>query len=152
MIDFNAYKNGFFATRDNLDDALEYAAEVAAGSNDSAAVYTALHVVLNTFIAQQEKQAQQAPAAPAVQAVTLTPLVHDIIAQQVEQAIEAHADGVQEKIAELVQEWADENLQAQVATAVDEWMDENLNDRMQGEGLCDAIRDAFRHNLQISIQ
>jgi hypothetical protein len=31
-------------------------------------------------------------------------------------------------------------------------MDENLNDRMQGEGLCDAIRDAFRHNLQISIQ
>jgi len=148
MIDFNAYKNGFFATRDNLDDALEYAAEVAAGSNDSAAVYTALHVVLNTFIAQQEKQA---PATPAPQAVTLTPLVHDIVAQQVEQAIEAHADGLQEKVAELVQEWADENLQAHVSTAVNEWLDENLNDRLQGEGLCEAIRDAFRNNLQISI-
>lgn len=149
MNDFNAYKNGFFATRDNLDEALEYAAELAAGSTDSGTVFTAMHVVLNTFIAQLEKAAQ--PAPPAVQAITLSPLVHDMIDQRVEQAIEAHADGLQERVAELVQEWADENLQARVDAAVVEWLDENLNDRLQGDGLCDAIRDAFRHNLQISI-
>jgi hypothetical protein len=38
-----------FATRDSIKDAITYAYDIAKGSNNPAAITTALHVVLNTI-------------------------------------------------------------------------------------------------------
>jgi hypothetical protein len=45
-----------FATRETIKDAITYAYDIAKGSNNPAAVTTALHVVLNTIAQHLEDQ------------------------------------------------------------------------------------------------
>lgn len=45
-----------FATRETIKDAITYAYNIAKGSNNPAAVTTALHVVLNTIAQHLEDQ------------------------------------------------------------------------------------------------
>jgi hypothetical protein len=45
-----------FATRDSIKDAITYAYNIAKGSDNPAAVTTALHVVLNTIAQHLEDQ------------------------------------------------------------------------------------------------
>lgn len=42
-------RNSLFAKRDNIVDAYKYVESVANASNDPAAVYTAVHVLMNTI-------------------------------------------------------------------------------------------------------
>jgi hypothetical protein len=44
--------SGLFATRDNLHDAYEYAVKIAEASDNTAAVLTAIGVVVNTIAVQ----------------------------------------------------------------------------------------------------
>ena len=48
-------RNRLFADRDNFDDALEYAYSVARGTDNPAAVMTAVMVVVNTLANYIEK-------------------------------------------------------------------------------------------------
>ena len=51
-----------FATQDSIKDAIDYAYDIAKGSNNPAAITTALHVVLNTvaqYIENEVRDAQQ---------------------------------------------------------------------------------------------
>jgi hypothetical protein len=45
-----------FATRDSIRDAITYAYDIAKGSDNPAAITTALHVVLNTIAQHLEDQ------------------------------------------------------------------------------------------------
>ena len=45
-------RNGLFAERDTLDEAWNYVELIAHGSNNPAAVYTAVQVMLNTISSQ----------------------------------------------------------------------------------------------------
>jgi chorismate synthase len=47
-----AIKHNVFATKESYDEAMEYAWSVAKGSNNSAAVMTAVQVVVNTIAKQ----------------------------------------------------------------------------------------------------
>jgi len=49
-------QGGIFADRETLADALNYAIQVATASDNAAAVYTAVHVVLNTAARLIEKE------------------------------------------------------------------------------------------------
>lgn len=50
MFDPQQYRQGMFAHRATMDEALNYAYSIATASDNSAAVVTAVHVVLNTMI------------------------------------------------------------------------------------------------------
>jgi len=50
MFDPKQYRQGIFSHRETMDDALNYAYQIATASDNSAAVTTAVHVVLNTMI------------------------------------------------------------------------------------------------------
>ena len=50
------YASNLFAKRDTLDEALEYAHLIAQGSDNPAAVITAVYVVLNTAIEMAQKE------------------------------------------------------------------------------------------------
>ena len=48
-------RNRLFADRDNFDDALDYAYSIAKGTDNPAAVMTAVMVVVNTVVQEFEK-------------------------------------------------------------------------------------------------
>jgi len=48
-------RNGLFAERDTLNEAWDYVEVIANGSNNPAAVYTAVQVMLNTVSSQIRK-------------------------------------------------------------------------------------------------
>ena len=48
-------RNRLFADRDNFDDALDYAYSIAKGTDNPAAVMTAVMVVVNTLAQEMEK-------------------------------------------------------------------------------------------------
>jgi len=50
MFNPQQYRQPAFGTRKTMDEALNYAYQIARGSDNSAAVTTAVHVVLNTMI------------------------------------------------------------------------------------------------------
>ncbi len=50
MFNPQQYRQPAFGTRKTMDEALNYAYQIARGSDNSAAVTTAIHVVLNTMI------------------------------------------------------------------------------------------------------
>jgi predicted dinucleotide-binding enzyme len=58
MIDPQQYRQPVFGTRKTMDEAINYAYQIARASDNSAAVTTAVHVVLNTMI---NLSAEQAP-------------------------------------------------------------------------------------------
>jgi len=51
-----ALQHKLFADRDTIDEALEYAYMVAKGSDNPAAVITAVHVVINTICKELLKE------------------------------------------------------------------------------------------------
>jgi len=50
--------NPLFATKDSIRESISYAYDIAKGSNNPAAVTTALHVVLNTLAQELSKITQ----------------------------------------------------------------------------------------------
>lgn len=112
---FTQHTSNMFADRGtNIDDAVEYAdslLETLTGS-DRAAATTALMVVINT--AHNAWAAQPTPAQEIAAA-----WVRDLVAQE----IDKHAQGMQDKVGDLVSEWLDENLDGKA----DEWARNSLS-------------------------
>lgn len=55
-------KHGMFASRDTIDEAFEYAYSIARASDNTAAVMTAVQVVVNTIAEQMIKNEELANA------------------------------------------------------------------------------------------
>ena len=114
---FSIHTSNLFASRGcDLDAAMTYARELIDNINavDRAAATTAIMVVINTA-ANAWTQSQGPSPAQEIAAAW----VRDLVAQE----IEKHAQGMQDKVGDLVSEWLDENLDGKA----DEWARNSLS-------------------------
>lgn len=142
------YRSQLFGSRGcDVAAALEYVDELAAASSDAVAVQTAARVLLNTAANAFDQAAGPSPEKLAVLDLIRTEIENwasSNFDSRVEDWIDSNLD-----INEKVQDYFNDNID--VDHSISEWMDDNLSDRMQGEELCDAIRDAFRNNITITV-
>lgn len=54
----NSIRNRLFGERDTLNEAYQYCLQIAEGSNNPAAVITAVHVMMNTIANELENKAK----------------------------------------------------------------------------------------------
>ena len=137
---FAHHTNNLFASRGcDIDAAIAYANEMitALPADQHIHATTALMVVINTA-ANAWTQSQGPSPAEEIAAAW----VRDLVAQE----IDKHAQGLQDKVSELVTEWMDENLDDKM----DEWV---------GSGTCafednvdDRVERWINNNLDISDQ
>ena len=136
---FAHHTNNLFASRGcDIDAAIAYANEMitAMPADQHIHATTALMVVINTA-ANAWTQSQGPSPAQEVAAAW----VRDLVAQE----IDKHAQGLQDKVSELVTEWLDENLDDKV----DEWVQNSLT----FEDQCDhRVERWIENNLDISNQ
>ena len=144
---FAHHTNKLFASRGcDIDAAIAYANEMitAMPADQHIHATTALMVVVNTA-ANAWTQSQGPSPAQEIAAAW----VRDLVAQE----IDKHAQGLQEKVSELVTEWMDENLDDKV----DEWVgsgscsfEDNVDERVErwitnnldiSDQITDAIND-----------
>ena len=126
---FAKHTSNMFGSRGcDIDQALAYAHDVMSAlsaDQDKTPVLTAIMVLVNTA-ANAWTQSQGPSPAQEVAAAW----VRDLVAQE----IDKHAQGLQDKVSELVTEWMDENLDDKV----DEWVgsgscsfEDNVDDRVE---------------------
>jgi Zn-dependent alcohol dehydrogenase len=153
------YRNDYFATRENVTEALTYANEVCStlpDTNASIAVRTAIHVVLNTAIAAHKdeiaaivlshaeaNQQRNDPLTEQIKAMTRVIVRAEMINMDeaisnmtnsisglVKTAVDiAVGDKTQELVNDCIQEWVGENLDEKI----DGWAEQNLD-------LSDAVK------------
>ena len=153
------YRNDYFATRENVTEALTYANEVCStlpDTNASIAVRTAIHVVLNTAIAvhkdeiaaivlrHAELAAQRSdPLTEQIKAMTRVIVRAEMIEMDkaisnmtnsisglVQIAVDtAVGDKTQELVNDCIESWVGDNLDAKI----DDWAEQNLD-------LSDAVK------------
>lgn len=114
---FAHHTNNLFASRGcDIDAAIAYANEMitALPADQHIHATTALMVVINTA-ANAWTQSQGPSPAQEIAAAW----VRDLVAQE----IEKHAQGMQDKVGDLVSEWLDENLDGKA----DEWARNSLS-------------------------
>lgn len=115
MAQLNTYINNMFATPANMDDALLQAANIAAGSDNPAAVHTAVHMVLNTAIRMhnEELSAVNKPLIELIDARVdarvgvVTRELRDDMYEQIKQTVEYY------DYASIIQSWLEDNLSAE---------------------------------------
>ena len=146
-------RNSMFASRDTVDEALNYAVATIERlyNDDRAAMYTALHVVMNTIankISALPDSSDQLPEPPpevridhadlpATGEQSLDEKIADIINQQslnekiadiVDQRIRFQLNGfnksVDIKIADAIEEW---NENTKFDTIIEEWFEDNVD-------------------------
>ena len=137
---FAKHTSSLFGSRGcDIDQALTYAHEVMSAlsvEQDKTAMMTAIMVVVNTA-ANAWTQSQ----GPSPEQEIAAAWVRDLVAQE----IDKHAQGLQDKVSELVTEWLDENLDDKV----DEWVQNSLT----FEDQCDhRVERWIENNLDISNQ
>ena len=126
---FAKHTSNMFGSRGcDIDQALAYAHDVMSAlsaEQDKTPVLTAIMVLVNTA-ANAWAQAQGPSPAEEIAAAW----VRDLVAQE----IDKHAQGLQDKVSELVTEWMDENLDDKV----DEWVgsgscsfEDNVDERVE---------------------
>ena len=153
------YRNDYFATRENVTEALTYANEVCStlpDTNASIAVRTAIHVVLNTAIAVHKEEVaaiiqrgaefdkeRTDPLTEQIKAMTRVIVRAEMINMDeaisnmtnsisglVKTAVDiAVGDKTQELVNDCIQEWVGENLDSKM----DDWAEQNLD-------LSDAVK------------
>ena len=153
------YRNDYFATRENVTEALTYANEVCStlpDTNASIAVRTAIHVVLNTAIATHkdeiaaivqrhaELSAQRSdPLTEQIKAMTRVIVRAEMIEMDkaisnmtnsisglVQIAVDtAVGDKTQELVNDCIESWVGDNLDSKM----DDWAEQNLD-------LSDAVK------------
>ena len=153
------YRNDYFATRENVTEALTYANEVCStlpDTNASIAVRTAIHVVLNTAIATHkdeiaaivlrhaELSAQRSdPLTEQIKAMTQVIVRAEMIEMDkaisnmtnsisglVQIAVDtAIGDKTQELVNDCLESWVGDNLDSKM----DDWAEQNLD-------LSDAVK------------
>ena len=128
MNPFAKHTSNLFASRGcDLDAAMMYARELLDNINpdDRTAATTAVMVVINTA-ANAWTQSQGPSPAQEIAAAW----VRDLVAQE----IDKHAQGMQDKVGDLVSEWLGENLEEKM----DEWVhsgtcafEDNVDERVE---------------------
>lgn len=116
----STYVNNMFATCEDMEAALTHAATIAGGSDNAAAVHTAVHMVLNTAIKlhQADMAAANAPLREMIEAEIQKSL--STVDSLIEHALEVYGRTVDDKIESAID---DINLDQNVA----DWMDANFD-------------------------
>ena len=140
------HTNQLFASKGcDIDSALSQAQEIieAMPSDSKASAYTALMVFVNTA-ANAFDQAQ----GPSPEKLAVQDMVRSMVSRQLDDWLACNLESA-------IEGWMDNNLSDQLDNILDDkindWMNDNLDSKLEGEALCDAIRDAFRNNLSIRI-
>jgi hypothetical protein len=142
---FRKHANSLFASRGcDIDEALSYAQDIISGMpTGGAEALTAMMVIINTA-ANAFDQAQ----GPSPEKLAVQDMVRSMVSRQLD-------DWVACNLESAIEGWMDNNLSDQLDNVLDDkvrdWMNDNLEGMMEGEALCEAIRDAFRNNLTLSI-
>ena len=137
--------NLFASTGCDINAALSQAQEIIESlpSDSKASAYTALMVFVNTAANAFDQAQGTSPEKLAVQ-----DMVRGMVSRQLD-------DWVACNLESAIEGWMDNNLSDQLDNVLDDkirdWMNDNLEGMMEGEALCEAIRDAFRNNLTLSI-
>jgi hypothetical protein len=146
-----------FAKRETIDEALNYAIEVfdRVNSDDKAAVYTALHVVLNTIadkidaLPDSSAAALEPPPAevridhadlPATGATSLHDQIEEIVLAQIAELGRSIDQKIERRVADEIQEW---NENTKFDTIIEEWFEDNVD-------IEHSVKDIIR-NMSISI-
>lgn len=116
----STYVNNMFATCEDMEAALTHAATIAGGSDNAAAVHTAVHMVLNTAIKlhQADMAKANAPLLEMIEAKIQESLT--TVDSLIEHALEVYSRTVDEKIESAID---DIDLDAKVQ----DWMDSNFD-------------------------
>ena len=134
---FTKHTSTMFASRGcDIDQALVYANDVISAMpvEVQSHAMTALMVVVNTA-----SNAWAQSQGPSPEQEIAAAWVRDLVAQE----IDKHAQGLQDKVSELVTEWLDENLDDKV----DEWVQNSLT----FEDQCDhRVERWIENNLDLS--
>ena len=153
-------RHGLFASRDTVEEALEYASATIERlyNDDKAAMYTALHVVLNTIankITALPDSGNQLPEPPpevqidhadlpATGATSLHDQIEDIVLAQISKlgaSIDQKIDRtVAENLALIQEEWSEN---APFDKIIEEWFEDNVD-------IEHSVREIIR-NMSISI-
>lgn len=111
------YVNNMFATCEDMEAALTHAATIAGGSDNAAAVHTAVHMVLNTAIKlhQADMAKANAPLLELIdQRVTAAANeVRDELRSEMDGRIESAIDDID--LDAKVQDWMDSNFDIESA-------------------------------------
>lgn len=124
-------RNRLFASRDTVDEALNYAIDTIERiqGTDKAAVYTMLHVVLNTVADKITALPDQLPEPPAEVRIAHADLP-DTGAVDLDTRIAEIADerirrlNIQRQIERTIEEWSEDAAFGQI---VEEWFNENVD-------------------------
>lgn len=144
------YSSNVFASRGcDIDEAMQDAFDTIQRINESdrAHAMTALMIVVNTAANAFDQAKGPSPEKLAVLDLIRTEIENwasSNFDSRVEDWVDSNLD-----INDKVQDYLNDNLD--VDNSIDEWMNDHLSERMQGEDLCEAIRDAFRNNLSITV-
>ena len=154
-------RNRLFASRDTVDEALNYAVETIERlyNDDRAAMYTALHVVMNTIadkidaLPDSSAAALEPPPAevridhadlPATGATSLHDQIEDIVLAQIAElgrSIDQKIDrAIAENLALIKEEW---NEETKFDTIIEEWFEDNVD-------IEHSVKEIIR-NMSISI-
>jgi hypothetical protein len=146
-------RNSMFASRDTVDEALNYAVETIERlyNDDRAAMYTALHVVMNTIankiaaLPDSSAAALEPPPAevridhadlPATGATSLHDQIEDIVLAQISKL----GASIDQKIERAIEEWSEN---APFDSVIEEWFEDNVD-------IEHSVKDIIR-NMSISI-
>ena len=106
------YVNNMFATCEDMETALTQAANIAGGSDNAAAVHTAVHMVLNTAIKlhQADMAKANAPLLEMIDARVTAAAneVRDELRSEMDGRIESAIDDID--LDQKVQDWMDNNF------------------------------------------
>jgi hypothetical protein len=150
-------RNSMFASRDTVDEALNYAVETIERlyNDDRAAMYTALHVVMNTIadkiaaLPDSSAAALEPPPAeiridhadlPATGATSLHDQIEDIVSAQISRLGDTIDHKIERRLADELRQW---NENAQFDTIIEEWFEDNVD-------IEHSVKDIIR-NMSISI-
>ena len=145
-----------FAKRSTIDEALNYAIEVfdRVNNDDKAAVYTALHVVLNTVadkidaLPDSGDQLPEPPPEvridhadlPATGATSLHDQIEDIVLAQISKLGASIDHKIERRVADEIREW---NENSKFDSLIEEWFEDNVD-------IEHTVREIIR-NMSISI-
>lgn len=162
-------RHGMFASRDTVDEALNYAVETIqrVSNDDRAAVYTALHVVMNTIADKimalpDSSAAEPEPSAaaridhadlPATGEQSLNEKIADIVDQRILYHSAALNQMVERKVEKAIEEWSEN---APFDSVIEEWFDDNVDIETSvkdylDEHLDESIRESLS-NLDLKIK
>lgn len=139
-------RHGMFASRDTVDEALNYAVETIQRltvNDDRAAMYTALHVVMNTIadkIMALPDSGDQLPEPPpevlvnsdgiqvadlpATGATSLHDQIEEIVLAQISKLGASIDHKIERRVADEIREW---NENSKFDSLIEEWFEDNVD-------------------------